>query len=83
MHYRVHARRPGDLQYNVETFHDAESMAKGITEWAALGLVVENIDQFEPHQDPENVRYDYESGAAIQYYDADDASEHHLRMMGG
>lgn len=82
-HYRVTFRKPGAIQHNCETYYSAEEMAARITEVAAMGYVVEDIDQFAPHQDPANVRYDYETGAPIQYYDADDASEHHLRMMGG
>ena len=82
-HYRVTFLKPGNIQHNVETFHSAAEMASRVTEMAAMGYNVEDIDQFYPHQDPANVRFDYETGERIQYYDADDASEHHLRMMGG
>lgn len=83
MRYRVTFHKPGDIQFNVETFDDAVAMSARITELAPLGHEVQNIDQFEAHRDPDNVRFDYESGARIQYADAADASEHRLRMMGG
>lgn len=82
-HYRVTFHKAGNTQYNVETFHSASDMAERITKMAEMGYTVQDVDQFYPHEDPANVRFDYESGERIQYYDADDASEHHLRMMGG
>jgi len=81
--YRVTFHKPGNTQFNVETFDDAGSMANRILEMELMCYSVVNVDQFEPDRDPENVRFDYETGARIQYADADDASEHHLRMMGG
>jgi hypothetical protein len=81
--FRITARKPGAIQYSVETRDSAEAMASWVTELAGLGWKVELVEQFEAHKDPDNVRFDYETGAAIQYEDADDASEHHLRMMGG
>ena len=83
MKYRIHYRKLQDIQYGCETFDDAIKMAERIVEIGKLGHEVEAIDQFEDHKDPDNVRFDYETGAPIQYADADDASEHHLRMMGG
>ena len=65
------------------TYHSAGNMASGITYMEANGYKVEDIEQFRPSEDPDNVRFDYETGERIQYADAADASEHHLRMMGG
>lgn len=83
MKYRITFRKPQDIQFNCETLDGAEAMAARITEVIAMGYQIENVDQFEATQDPANVRFDYETGARIQYEDADDASEHHLHMMGG
>lgn len=83
LHYRVTFHKPLNKQFNVETFHSALDMAERITQMAAMGYSVKDVDQFAPHEDPANVRFDHETGERIQYYDADDASEHRLRMMGG
>lgn len=81
--YRVTFTHPGRIQCSVETFDDAGTMAARIVELSGHGWTAADVDQFAPEADPENVRFDYETGERIQYEDAADASEHHLRMIGG
>lgn len=65
------------IQYTTE-HAGAADLAGAIANLNALGWSVENVERAE--RQAANVRYDVD-GRPIQYADADDASEHRLRIM--
>lgn len=67
----------GGIQF-VTAYANSANIAASLAKLASIGYEIENIERVD--RLPENVRFDVD-GRPIQYADAADASEHHLRIM--